>query len=167
MKAVRNLAFATVLLSGLSLQAKVAKIPELPPSGFADTEAVANVAMSVCDAEHPYVELSIALDASPSNCVEVSFGVDANGDGALDLDEIDWTFGYRCGTWFCRDARTDEIAEWAEARSDGRVRRSVRLRKHEVNPAWNVARVVRRGAASVAEAVIVDAQGPSLMFIVR
>lgn len=164
---VRNLAFAMVLLSALPLLAKVARIPELPPSGFADTEAVTNVVMSVCDAEQPYVELSIALDASSSNCVEVSFGVDANSDGTLDLDEIDWTFGYRCGAWFCRDARTDEIAEWPEPRSDGRVLRSVRLRKHEVNSAWNIARVVRRGAASVAEFVAIDAQSPSLMFIVR
>lgn len=60
--------------------------------------------------ERPDAEVSLALTASPSNCVEVSVGVDANEDGVLDLDEADWTFGYNCGTWFCRDARTDDFA---------------------------------------------------------
>lgn len=77
MKTVRNLAFVTALLSALPLLAKVARIPELPPSGFADMEAVTNITMSVGDAEQPHVELFLALNASPSNCVEVSFGVDA------------------------------------------------------------------------------------------
>ena len=60
--------------------------------------------------ERPDAEVSLALTALPSNGVEVSVGVDSNKDGVLDLDEADWTFGYNCGTWFCRDARTDDFA---------------------------------------------------------
>ena len=167
MKMVRSLFLAAVSLSASPLLAKVARVAEQPPSEFADTEVVTNVAIAVRDAERTHVEASIALAASPSNSVEVSFGVDADGDGKLCFDEIDWTLGYRCGAWFCRDARTDDFVEWPELQGDGRVRRSVRLRRHEVNPAWNVARVVRRGVVSVSESVVVDAQGPTLMLIVR
>ena len=160
-------ALLAFLLLALPLSARVARVAEQPPSEFADTEAVTNVAIAVGDAERPHVETSIALAASPSNSVEMSFGVDADGDGELCFDEIEWTFGCRCGTWFCRDARTGDSVEWPETQGYGRIRRSVRLRRHEVNPAWNVARVVRRGVASVSESVVIDAQGPTLMLIVR
>ena len=104
------LAFAIALLLVLPSLARVVRVAELPASEFADTEVATNVVIAVRDATHPYAEVSLALTASPSNCVEVSVGVDANEDGVLDLDEADWTFGYNCGTWFCRDARTDDFA---------------------------------------------------------
>ena len=104
------LAVAIALFLVLPSLARVVRVAELPASEFADTEVATNVVIAVRDATHPYAEVSLALTASPSNCVEVSAGVDANEDGVLDLDEADWTFGYNCGTWFCRDARTADFA---------------------------------------------------------
>ena len=100
--------------------ARVVRVAELPAGEFADTEVSTNVVIAVRDAAHPYAEVSLALTASSSNCVEVSVGVDANGDGVLDLDEADQTFGYNCGTWFCRDARTDDSSKEAESRASSR-----------------------------------------------
>ena len=161
------LAFAIALLLVLPSLARVVRVAELPASEFADTEVSTNVVIAVRDATHPYAEISLALTASSSNCVEVSVGVDANGDGVLDLDEADQTFGYDCGTWFCRDSRTDDFSEAAEPRASGRVSRSFKMKKVWVDANWNLARIVRRGVASVNEAVSVDTQGPTLMIFLR
>ena len=64
--------------------ARVVRVAELPAGEFADTEVSTNVVIAVRDAARPYAEVSLALTASSSNCVEVSVGVDANGDGVLD-----------------------------------------------------------------------------------
>ena len=156
-----------VLLLALPSLARVVRVAELPASEFADTEVATNVVIAVRDAARPYAEVSLALTASPSNCVEVSVGVGANGDGVLDLDEIDQTFGYDCGTWFCRDARTDDFSEEAELRASGRVSRSFKMKKELVDTNWNLVRIVRRGVAAVDESVSVDTQGPTLMIFLR
>ena len=156
-----------VLLFALPSLARVVRVAELPASEFADTEVSTNVVIAVRDAARPYAEVSLALTVSPSNCVEVSVGVDANGDGVLDLDEADQTFGYNCGTWFCRDARTDDSSKEAESRMSGRVSRSFKVKKGRVDANWNLARIVRRGVAVVDESVSVDTQGPTLMIFLR
>ena len=147
--------------------ARVVLVAELPASEFADTEVATNVVIAVRDVARPYAEVSLALTASPSNSVEVSVGVDSNKDGELDLDEADWTLGYDCGTWFCRDARTDDFSEEAESRMSGRVSRSFKVKKGRADANWDLARIVRRGVASVNEAVSVDTQGPTLMIFLR
>ncbi len=55
MKMVRSLFLAAVSLSASPLLAKAARVAEQPPSEFADTEAVTNVAIAVRDAERPRV----------------------------------------------------------------------------------------------------------------
>ena len=147
--------------------ARVVRVSEQPASEFADTEVSTNVVIAVRDAARPYAEISLALTASSSNCVEVSVGVDANGDGVLDLDEADQTFGYNCGTWFCRDARTDDSSKEAESRMSGRVSRSFKVKPGRVDANWNLARIVRRGVAVIDESVSVDTQGPTLMIFLR
>ena len=157
----------TVLFLVLPSFARVVRVAELPASEFADTEVVTNVVIAVRDTARPYAEVSLALMASPSNCVEVSVGVDANDDGVLDLDEADQTFGYNCGMWFCRDARTDDFSEETDSRTSGRVSRSFKVKKGRVDANWNLARIVRRGVATVDESISVDTQGPTLMIFLR
>ena len=151
----------------VSSLARVARVAELPASEFADTEVATNVVIAVRDAARPYAEVSLALMASPSNSVEASVGVDANGDGVLDFDEVDLTCGYDCGTWFCRDARTDDFSEETESQASGRVSRSFKMKPGRVDANWNLARIVRRGVAAVDESVFVDTQGPTLMIFLR
>ena len=164
---MRYFILALAFLLTLPSLARVVRVSEQPASEFADTEVSTNVVIAVRDAAHPYAEVSLALTASSSNCVEVSVGVDANRDGVLDLDEADQTFGYNCGTWFCRDARTDDSLKEAESRMSGRVSRSFKVKKGRVDANWNLARIVRRGVAVVDESVSVDTQGPTLMIFLR
>jgi hypothetical protein len=163
----REIALFIALLLALPSQARVVRVAELPTSEFADTEVATNVVIAVRDTARPHAEVSLALTASPSNCVEVSVGVDANGDGVLDLDEADQTFGYDCGTWFCRDARTDDFSEVAEPMPSGRVSRLFKVKTGLVDVNWNLVRIVRRGVAAVDESVSVDTQGPTLMIFLR
>ena len=78
-----------------------------PPSPYADTESVTNVAFNAGIAGDNFFALTLELDASPSNNVEVAFGHDANGNGALDDSEADLAVGWDCGEWFFRDIAAD------------------------------------------------------------
>lgn len=167
MRAAPCLAFALALLTAFLAFARVVRVSDLPVGEFADTEAATNVMIAVRNAARPYAEVSLALTASPSNRVEVSVGVDADGDGTLGLDEFDLTFGYNCGKWFSRDARTDDFSEETEPRTSGRVSRSFKVKADRVDANWNLARIVRRGVAPAGESVSVDTQGPTLMIFFR
>ena len=79
-------------------------VETLQQSEYADTEVSTNIPFAVSFDAMSRMNFSISLEASPSNCVEVSIGTDADGDGVLSLDEMDQTFGYNCGTWFQRDS---------------------------------------------------------------
>ena len=56
-------------------------VETLPASEFADTEVSTNIPFEVRFDAMSRMNFSISLDASPTNCVEVSIGEDANGDG--------------------------------------------------------------------------------------
>ena len=119
--------------------------------------------------------LSIELDVSPTNCVEVVFGADADGDGALGLSEGELCVGWDCGAWFWRDRRANGLRRAAGTgrRLDwtlmlDRDRSARRLFSPSFpeavaptcfSPDWNMARVVVRGAGSVqvSSRVVVDA----------
>ena len=60
--------------------ASVMRQSSLPASGFADTEAVTNVVFSFAEDVARDFSVRLELDATPSNCVEVAFGCDADGD---------------------------------------------------------------------------------------
>ncbi len=71
------------LLAFPALAARV-DVPSLPEAAYADTEVVTNVAFDAGVAGNNTFALSLALDASPSNNVEVAFGCDADGNGIID-----------------------------------------------------------------------------------
>ena len=81
--------------------------PLPPPSSYADTESVTNVVFNAGVVGGNVFALTLELDASPSNNVEVAFGCDVNGDGALDDSEAAFAVGWDCGEWFFRDTMAD------------------------------------------------------------
>lgn len=150
--------------------------PVIPPlSPYADTESVTDVTFGAGVAGDNMFALSLELDASPSNNVEVAFGCDANGNGALDESEAAFVVGWDCGEWFFRDIAAD-IADSC-AGLCGRKKLDWNLRLDQslapktlctraggialpfimtetmYDPSWNVARVTVRGFGS-AEAVM-------------
>ena len=138
----------------------------LPPSEYADTEVATNIPFEVSFDTMSRVNFSLSLDASPSNSVEVAVGTDADGDGDLSLEEADWTFGYRCGAWFARDALADAETETAEPRT-GRLERLFVLKRRRLDPAWNLVKVVRRGVRSIGEIAVVTGSKPGFALEVR
>lgn len=140
-------------------------------------EAETNVVFSAGARGDNIWKLSIELEASVSNRVEVVFGADTDSDGVLGIEEGELCVGWSCGEWFWRDRRgggagrtacadgmrrldwTLRLASDKSARSvDGNVFSGV-VAPTCFNPDWNIARIVSRGAESlrVESKVTVDA----------
>ena len=143
-----------------------ALVGPLPPSEYADTEVTTNIPFAVSLDTMSRVEFTVSLDASPTNCVEVSVGTDADGDGCLSLDEAGQTCGYRCGAWFARDAAADAETVTAEPRT-GRLEKTFLLRRGRLNSAWNLVKVTRRGAGAVDELTVIEGRKPGFVLEVK
>ncbi len=162
-------AFYLVLLCAVASVAFAARIaaPLPPPSPYADTESVTNVAFNAGVPGDNVFSLSLALDASPSNNVEVAFGCDVNGNGTLDDSETSFALGWDCGEWFFRDIAADVADSCAGACGRKKLDWNIRLDQTLApkalraqtggatlpfimtatmyDPSWNVARVTVRG----------------------
>ena len=97
-----KLAAIVVLVPFVAL-ARTVTVSSLPPSEYADTEVSTNIAFTVERPAMTRIEFTVALDATPTNSVEVAIGSDANGDGNLSVEEAAYTFGFDCGKWFERE----------------------------------------------------------------
>ena len=157
-----SLAFPLAALAVCSVTAHGVTVPPLPFDADILSESTTNVPFSVDFAAMSRIEFTLTFDASPTNCVEVSIGMDVNDDGALGLDEADWTFGYDCGTWFRRDAASDTQEE-EPAPTTGRLERTFALRRTKIDAAWNLVRVTRRGVADIGEVVCVEGKRPGIV----
>lgn len=93
--------FATIafLSAALTLQARTYSPAQLPPYAHLDTEVVTNVPVSMANAALRSYRLELDFTPGSSNCVEVAFGRDADGNGALGLMERGISIGWDCGEW--------------------------------------------------------------------
>ena len=170
----------TAVLLALSTSVAAASrmsVDALPEPVRPLAEVETNVAFSVGMPGDNLWRLSIELDASTSNCVEVVMGTDADEDGALGIDEGEFSVGWSCGDWFWRDRRGGGTGRVADGEGARRLDWTLRLTEEKTarsvvgnvfsgavdptcfNPAWNMIRVVSRGAESlcVESKVTVDA----------
>ena len=156
--------------------------PQLPPSAWADTEVSTNLVFDAGAATDDKFTLSIALNAAADNGVEVAFGVDADGDGTLALDESELAVGWDCGEWRLRDFRGGTVRR-AESGANALTlvlclsgeSRQARTMAGSVfsgdaapmffNPAWNAARVAVRGGTAALECI--EARATTAGFFVR
>ena len=93
--------------------------PAMPPPGCDDTEVVTNVALPAVRADSRLFALRLELDATPSNNVEVAFGRNADGDGALSRFEATMRVGWDCGVWELVNCATGDV--FSEPGSPGPV----------------------------------------------
>ena len=148
-------------------------VESLPQSEYADTEVSTNIPFVVSFDAMSRMNFSISLDASPSNCVEVSMGEDANADGNLSPEESAHTFGFNCGRWFKRSAADDSETVETDNRgqhlivTSGHVERDFLLKKRRLDESWNLVKVTRRGKAEVCELATVEGAKPGAALIVR
>ena len=170
----------------LPVAALAVTVEPLPPSEYADTEVSTNMAFVVDRTEMTRIEFTVALDASPTNNVEVAIGTDENGDGNLGVDEAAYTFGYDCGKWFKRSKSEVVVEQWnsstcsaGQPEQEGNVLCSTStsnfdysshtfiLKKRQLDTAWNLVKVTRRGCGAVCELVKAEGRKPGFKLEVR
>ena len=158
-------------------------IPDtLPPSSWADTEASTNIPFTARPAGAQLRDFQVGMSflATPSNNVQVAFGDDTDGDGALSAAETDLLLGWDSGKWMlggearCTAATTNDVKDlswtlrmrngapyWLEVAECGTLLVAVTnvpvlAKLHD--PAWNLMRVTVRGVDSAAEHLAVTAR---------
>ena len=155
------------LLSAASLAAARVVVQSLPEAVRPLAEVETNVVFSVGAPRDNLWRLSVELDASVSNCVEVVLGCDADEDGALGIDEGGLSVGWSCGEWFWRDRRGGGAGRIADGEGMRRIDWTLRLAADKsarsvdgnvfsgavaptcFSASWNMFRVVSRGAESL------------------
>ena len=153
-------------VSCLSVPAFGVTIPGLPQSAFADTEVSTNIVFVVERPAMTRIEFTVALDATPTNNVEVAIGTDANSDGNLAVEEAAYVFGYDCGAWFARSAGLEGLGS-LEGLGGGRVEKTFVLKRRQLDTAWNLVKVTRRGCGAVCELVEANGRKPGFKLEVR
>ena len=150
----------------LPMAAFAVTVEPLPQSEFADTEVSTNIAFAVERPAMTRIEFTVSLDATPTNNVEVAIGTDANGDGSLAVEESAYVFGYDCGTWFARSAGLEGLGS-LEGLGGGRVEKTFVLKRRQLDTAWNLVKVTRRGCVSACELVEANGRKPGFKLEVR
>ena len=157
----------TAMILSACVYAARLEVLSLPEPLRPRAEVETNVAFSAGRTVDNLWRLSVELDATVSNSVEVVLGTDADGDGALAVEEGELVVGWRCGRWFWRDRYSQAGDETVDAdgsrRLDWTVRMNGKRQARSVtgnvfdgglpptcfSAAWNLARVVSRGADAV------------------
>ena len=157
--------FAILLsLPFAAFAARTTTVLPLEASGFADMEAVTNIALVVDHSRLDSMRFVVELDGSATNGVELAVGADSNQDGALSQEEAGVFFGYDCGEWFLRG---DDAAEVVCAADGGRISREFVFRKRAFSSEWNIVSVTRRGLGDVAECVSFTEERERFLLFVR
>ena len=155
-----------VIVFNVSISAFGVTVSALPQSEYADTEVSTNIAFAVERPAMTRIEFSVALDATPTNNVEVAIGTDANSDGNLAVEEAAYVFGYDCGAWFARSAGLEGLGS-LEGLGGGRVEKTFVLKRRQLDTAWNLVKVTRRGCGAVCELVEANGRKPGFKLEMR
>ena len=171
------------------------EVPTLPLGEYADTEVSTNVVFRASRRGVKALDVRIEYAGSESNCVEMAFGRDTDGNGDLSAEETRLLFGWRGGRRFVEDVASDErVYEDAEPVSGRRflalsvatdgdlVPRTAEftcesgpcfasLAAHPprflCGSSWNLVKVVRRGASAADEWCAAENSGPKFELRVR
>ena len=170
-------AMAVIMAGAVALADWRVAVPPLPESPYADGETATNIVIRRYDGIVNGLDVSLACMGTPSNCVQVAFGRDADGDGSLGLDESDLVVGWRAGRCFVEDVKgmkrmesprdglcaMRDIAFRVEAKSGGEPRRCAftcggeqlfaelsapPIPRWVFDAGWDMMRVTRRGEGS-------------------
>ena len=164
-----------------TLFARTVSVPPLPVPSYADTEVTTNIVFNKYRSDVKEFEFKFTLDCSPSNCIQVAFGTDADGDGALSFSETGTVYGWRNGRYFIEDViagkryvhyikpenrmgtqaftvnvrtTSDDLPKIFSANIDGNsvfTNLSTTVPEWLYQPKWNLMRITRRGVNTAAE----------------
>ena len=186
----------TVVTVGMQAFARTIVVPPQPVSPYADTEVSTNIQFSASSEHAREIEMRFALDGCMSNCVQVAFGKDADGDGVLGADESETLYGWRNGRYFAESVADGlRVEEPDPGSAASRVlTMNLLLKKGEglsgfaatngvgvavftnlsataqgwlYKPDWNMMRVTRRGPGVPAEWFTCDLSSYYLYILMR
>lgn len=167
----RQLTILVALMCASAFARKHVESEALAASPWADTEATTNICFAPCDGPLCRIDLSLEFDATPSNNVQVAFGRDADGDGALGLDEQALTVGWDCGGWLVRGETNDFARTWMEsvagAAAGTNAHRRVELTGLAHESDWDLVRVTVRGVDGARERFVVETTKIGTTILVR
>ena len=147
MKSILISSFLSCLVFPALAAARVV-VPSLPEPDAPDAEAVTNFPLTVNAERLERLTIAVSLDSCVTNEVLVAIGADADNDGGLSMDEAGILFGCDCGAWYRVDLRTGDVEDCCT--------NAFVIGKREFDPAWNLAKVVRRGFGEIDGSVSVD-----------
>ena len=151
-----------VLAAWLALGACAAKVyewPQLPPGAMPNTEVSTNVFLHVNAKSMESFGLSIQVDGGATNEVLVAVGHDTDGDGDLSFGETAFVFGRDCGSGYLVNYSTES------AFLD--IGDSITIERCDFDPAWNLAKVVKRGSGAFGGTVIETVQNQKFYIRIR
>ena len=171
-----------------------AVMPQLPESQFAGTEVWTNVPCTQLLSGVRELEVVIDFAGTESNCVQVAFGCDIDGDGDLSWNEADVSLGWSAGDYFIEDVKGGRRFPEAASVTNSMHRIELRAALGEnggksasvmcdaaakfaevlggelqwlYRRDWNLAKVTRRGVDAPGEIVLVASDHGGMKFIVR
>ena len=138
--------FAAAHLALMVCTAAEYTLPQLPDGIMPNTEVTTNLPLHV-KAERVR-EFGLTLDAGNciSNEVLVAIGCDADGNGDLSFEETAFVFGCDCGERY--------LVDYVSGTVDDTVGETVVVGWRSFDPAWNMAKVVKRGEGTVGETIV-------------
>lgn len=126
-----------LLLLCAAAHAAEVQLPPVPPPTHFDTESVTNAALPAAVATARLLRCTVELTATPSNNVEVAFGRDADGNGALEEAEPVVRLGWDCGAWFLEGGTNRFEAVVAEPPLPARLELLLRVDERGAPVVWS------------------------------
>ena len=150
--------FAALLALG-ACAAKVHEWPHLPPGSMPDTEVSTNVVLHVNAERLESFGLSIQAEGGATSEVLVAVGHDADCDGDLSFEETAFVFGRDCGSGYLVNYSTESaLYDMGD---------SITIARSDFDPAWNLAKVVKRGAGAIGETITETVENQQFSIHVR
>lgn len=133
--------------------------PQLPEGTLPDTEVSTNIVLHVNIQKMERFTLSLETTCIISNEVLVAIGCDSDGNGDLSFDEADLAFGTDCGERYLADYRTQTITSHSSP--------SVMINRKDFNPAWDLAKIIKRGLGEVGEEITETVENVQFTITIR
>ena len=140
-------------------EAKVYEWPQLPSGSMPDTEVSTNVTLHVNVERLESFTLSIQAEGGATSEVLVAVGHDADEDGDLSFGETAFVFGRDCGSGY--------LVNYTSESASVDVGDSITITRSNFDPAWNLAKVVKRGAGAVGETITETVQNQRFYINIR
>ena len=161
-------------------------LPTPGPSEYVDTESAANVAVTNWPGLGRRVKLTLSANFTPSNCVQVALGQDANADGDLAPEETQLALGVDCGEPFLRNegrartpaapqSQTNEISFESDCGGPGVSALPTNIttcvfrfkQPSAVSDRMNFAKITTRGRGDSAAQIAAEVTRPGVALILR